>query len=799
MVERLARTIPGAAVVVLSLLLALSGGDPVPAGSPVRPLPETVPGRASPPPAAPVLPAFAALSPAPVPAAAPVLRRVRIPLRGSPARSGAPAEVARALLAEHRGRLGLDRMPGELRVVRDAGGPAGHLLRLTQVVNGVPVFGSDVTVRVAPDGRPLSVRARVYPVEGLAASPATGPDAAVAAAREYLMDGEPDPGGFSSEEPVLVAFPRGRTGVLAWRVDCRKPTRSEAVFVEAATGEPVATIDLRRCVDALVFDPNPCYGATPTELSRLTDTSDADSTTLTDALVPVTLGRLDATGRLRGQWAEVLSSTGVVEESPVDYTRSEDPFEQVMVYYHLDRVQQLLQDLGITNANDRRQVADAHGLTADNSYYDLGSKRIYYGDGGVDDAEDGDTIVHEYGHAIQDNQIPLFGLTDEGGAMGEGFGDFLAVAMHAPVFGPYGPYDPLFACWDATGFTRGRKRDPVTQAYYLRRTDTDKVYPDDIVLEVHDDGEIWSRLLFDLMGLLGRDEALRLIVVSQGDLDMYSGFSEAADAILDTNDAWRPDGTWDPEIRALLDDRGIPHSPAKPPEGDDDFEPNDSSNSATPDFPVNTTVSGLILRDDDFYRITVPPNGRLQVMATFPRSLNLDLEALTEDGTVIAASRGIEGTEQLELSAGPYDTGNPPTWMPIHLRVFDSGGGSPGVYSLTLTEAPLRSLTPGETSLIGQEEIGYMAFAFPVSGEIVSGRKNVKIQCLRSGSYGAVNSLRVTAPGGGAEWFGFGDGVGPKGAKLKFVPDMAGNWTVEVLTRPDPAYGPAKIKLAPRR
>jgi hypothetical protein len=788
-----------AAALVLggALLLALSDGDSVPPGPPARQPVDTVAGRTSPPPALPALPALAASSPA-RPGPAP-LQRLRLSLRGSPARTGTADDIAHALLSEHRERLGLDRMPGALRVVRDTAGPAGRHLRLEQVVNGVPVFGSDVSVRVAPDGRPLSVRATLFPVEGLAAAPATGPETAVAAAREYLMEGEPDPGSFSCSEPVLLALPRGRAGVLAWRVDCRKPARSEAVFVEAATGEPVATIDLRRAVNAMVFDPNPIHGASPSALAGLTDNADADSPDLTAARVPVTLERLDDSGRLRGTWVEVVSSANVVAGGSVDYTRSDDRFEQVMAYHHLDRVQALLQSLGIADANARRQPVDAHGLTADNSYYDLGNRNIFYGSGGVDDAEDADTIVHEYGHAIQDNQVPLFGLTDEGGAMGEGFGDFLAVAMHAPAFGPFGPYDPLFACWDATGYIRGRKRDPVTQAYYLRRTDTDKVYPDDMVFQVHEDGEIWSRFLYDLMGILGRDEALRLIVISQGHLDVYSGFSDAADAILDTNDSFHPDGAFDFEIRARLEARGIPHAPPRPPVGDDGFEPNDTASSASPGLPVNDTVTGLILRDEDFYRITVPPNGRLMVTATFPRSLHIDLEALTDDGTVIAASRGITGTERLELSAGPYDTGDPPPYMPLYLRVFSAAPSDPGLYSLTITESPLRVLTPGETRLIGQEEIGYMAFAFPVSGELVTDRKRVTLKSQKSGSFGAVNGLRVTSPGGGAEWFAFGDGVGRSGTKLKFVPDTPGHWTVEVLTRPDPTFGPAKLKLAPRR
>ncbi len=46
-------------------------------------------------------------------------------------------------------------------------------------------------------------------------------------------------------------------------------------------------------------------------------------------------------------------------------------------------------------------------------------KALTFGTGGVDDAEDAGIIAHEYGHSIQDNQVPGFGSSAEGGAMGE--------------------------------------------------------------------------------------------------------------------------------------------------------------------------------------------------------------------------------------------------------------------------------------------------------------------------------------------------------------------------------------------
>jgi hypothetical protein len=41
-------------------------------------------------------------------------------------------------------------------------------------------------------------------------------------------------------------------------------------------------------------------------------------------------------------------------------------------------------------------------------------------------------IWHEYGHAIQDAQVPSFGSSEEAGAIGEGFDDYWAMTMAEP-------------------------------------------------------------------------------------------------------------------------------------------------------------------------------------------------------------------------------------------------------------------------------------------------------------------------------------------------------------------------------
>jgi hypothetical protein len=110
---------------------------------------------------------------------------------------------------------------------------------------------------------------------------------------------------------------------------------------------------------------------------------------------------------------------------------------------------------------------------------------IKLGKGGVDDGEDAEVIIHEYGHAVHDAQVAGFGTSIEAGAIGEAFGDYLAVTV-TNVLAPT-PDAPCVADWDAVSY------DP-SAPHCLRRIDTNLTYADRRG-QVHFDGQIWSRAL----------------------------------------------------------------------------------------------------------------------------------------------------------------------------------------------------------------------------------------------------------------------------------------------------------------
>jgi hypothetical protein len=243
----------------------------------------------------------------------------------------------------------------------------------------------------------------------------------------------------------------------------------------------------------------------------LTDNDDADTPELRRAYRTVRLTKLDK-GRttLQGAYANNLSEGAVTSPRRVyTFNRSQPGFEQVMAYYSITSAEEYIHRLGFRDVNNEPQDFITTGFTDDNSYYDGSVDAITFGTGGVDDAEDNEVIWHEYGHAIQDDQVPGFGESEEAGAIGEGFGDYWAVTMSQAT--SRNTATTPWACvmdWDSTSYTEDTP-------HCLRRTDGPKVYPGDLDGEVHDDGEIWSHALWDVNLALGRTVANRIVLESQ--------------------------------------------------------------------------------------------------------------------------------------------------------------------------------------------------------------------------------------------------------------------------------------------
>jgi Fungalysin metallopeptidase (M36)/Fungalysin/Thermolysin Propeptide Motif len=545
--------------------------------------------------------------------------------------------------------------------------------RYEQHIAGVPVLGSEVVVTNAPGTRADAVRGRGRR-DLRAPLPATVSRAdAIAAARRAT-------GAANLRAPARAAraiLPQGDRGRLVWRVllASGSPFASYEALVDARTRHVLRVRNrlLNDTGSASIFVPNPLV--TQGARTGLADNADADSALLTSLRTPVTLHRLDTgTTCLRGRWVIAHLKSGDVCAPGADFTavtRSADRFEAVMAYFHIDAVREYLQSLGMAGTLDHPTTVTADALAADNSFFDPFTREISLGLGGVDDGEDADVIVHEYGHAFQAAQIPDFPEGDQGGAMGEGWGDYLQAAYDAQR-APSATFNPCFAEWDTLG-----SGDPAAIPC-LRRTDTTltaaQVGPGTACnAEVHCAGEAWSGALWQLRGLIGGTTMDRLVLQSHFLLTAQADFNDGAYALVKADRAIYG-GVHEQTLRDVLVARGLL-----------DLERLDDTIADARPLAIPGRVEGTVQGEDehDVYRLEIPAHRNITIRSTGAGNVDLRLlssaaSTIFDSSAIVGGSTGHPGAEEFSVkrdSTGVY-----------FLDVEKAGDG--GAYRIDTSVAP---------------------------------------------------------------------------------------------------------------
>jgi hypothetical protein len=371
-------------------------------------------------------------------------------------------------------------------------------------------------------------------------------------------------------------------GTLVWNVQVpsAQPLGDFQVLLDARSGEILQTHNLLRDFrvgKAQIFVPNPVV-SNHGDLG-LHDKAGRNSKRLNDLRVRVKLHRLvDHQHCLKGRFAKVLVGR---HEDPVcrrslnwnRIKRSNEKFEALMAYYHVDHEQSYVQSLGFHNVDNRRQVVLADQIPDDNSFFSPFTRTLTLGTGGVDDGEDADVISHEYGHSIQNSESPAFlrSTSLEAGSLAEGSADYMAAVMSAQDRGTTNTDDVCIFDWDAQTWGTlfpslnrhcGRRADnPSTLSQEeSNQRDCSNGFPTGPV-DIHCVGTVWSSALWKLRQSIGLDSAQRAVM----DRDMIASqfmykhderFRSAAKALL-AADGDLYGGAHQAAIETEMIDRGI--------------------------------------------------------------------------------------------------------------------------------------------------------------------------------------------------------------------------------------------------
>ena len=437
-----------------------------------------------------------------------------------------------------------------------------------------------------------------------------------------------------------------------------------------------------RAKPARVFDPNPVVALNDPTLQDLNDSASA---------VPAAAYKdveLDDAA-LHGPHLTLVDKQPrnvAPPEGALLFDREQDGFEDVSAYFHIDRNQRHLQSLGYVGARAVAPYAievDAHAASgADNSYFipsstDAGKGTLYFGEGGTDDAEDADLLVHEYAHAIIEWIAPgTFGgaFASEARALGEGIGDYWAYSAHAGARRASGRDPYCFADWDARcwqdaasescGYAEGTD--------CLRRLDSTKTMADYETTETsgveHRNGTIWSSALREIQERVGRTVTDTIVIESLFGVPPRPTFAIMAERLLQA-DRLLYGGAHAGAICSAMDTRGIVTRCDTTPRGERTLFQSGTRGVAIPENSPTGVTSTITIDDaraieEIYVRVDIdhPSRGDLFVELTAPDGTKILLHQLSSARTPdIHTSFGLDAVpaQSLEVLRGTSAAG---TW-----------------------------------------------------------------------------------------------------------------------------------------
>jgi len=183
------------------------------------------------------------------------------------------------------------------------------------------------------------------------------------------------------------------------------------------------------------------------------------------------------------------------------FNRSNSPFEEVNALYHFSTFLKKIENWGFDLIEGPIDY-DAHAFNGDDfAAFNRLDTLILFGQGGVDDAEDADIVIHELGHALSFYAAPQTNGGFERRGFDEAICDYFA-SSYSYGWSPFN-YKQIFN-WDGHNeFWPGRDLT------------TNEHYPEDLGAEdFYQSSLIYSGMLSDLMDELGPETMDQIVLQS---------------------------------------------------------------------------------------------------------------------------------------------------------------------------------------------------------------------------------------------------------------------------------------------
>ncbi|MQP23484.1 T9SS type A sorting domain-containing protein [Flavobacterium sp. LMO8] len=432
-----------------------------------------------------------------------------------------------------------------LRFVRKS--ISGETLRFQQMVNNVPVFDTEIVVHFNPSGEiSFSDHNITKEIVRINTTPQISNERAIEIAdKEIGVSGM-----VSVQESNLVVYNKLESTILVYRTvtNFEEKPGSWEVIIDAMNGSVLSVKDISincgtECTSshqhatktsgkskffmpketnstlafesgtAMVFLSDPLSSARVAYGGNYTDGNgqgDTDTAELNAQRVLVNLPEVENTAGtylLKSSYVEIKNienpNKGLFTQATPNFlfTRNADGFEAANVFYSLDNSLRYINETLGVNCRPFRNAGilwfDPSGQNgADNSRYSSAGNDLAFGEGCVDDGEDGDVIWHELGHGLHDWLTG--GSLSQVNGLSEGTGDYWAQSHSRALPNQWNSSDAAYHWmfnWDGHNACWGG-----------RTTNYAALYPGGLVNQVHTDGQIWATVNMKIWDRLGREK-----------------------------------------------------------------------------------------------------------------------------------------------------------------------------------------------------------------------------------------------------------------------------------------------------